>query len=242
MITIFLITVAALAGAVASVTGFGIGSLLTPALAMETGFKAAVAAVAIPHVVGTAVRFWALRDRVDRRVLLRFGVASAAGGLIGALVFASAGGPVLTAIFGGLLVFAGLTGLTRWIERVRFGRGAALAFGALSGVLGGMVGNQGGIRSAALLGFGLPKEKFVATATAIALLVDGARLPIYLWSDGRAMLAMGPLLLALTGAVIVGTLLGQRLLARIPERLFRQIVSGVILLLGLSMLARAFVG
>lgn len=35
--------------------------------------------------------------------------------------------------------------------------------------------NQGGIRTAALLGFDVPKEEFVATATAIGLFVDGAR-------------------------------------------------------------------
>jgi hypothetical protein len=42
-----------------------------------------------------------------------------------------------------------------------------------------LVGNQGGIRSAALLGFELEKQQFVATATAIGLFVDGARMPIY---------------------------------------------------------------
>jgi hypothetical protein len=36
----------------------------------------AVAAVAIPHVVGTAQRFLILRRHVDRRVLLAFGIAS----------------------------------------------------------------------------------------------------------------------------------------------------------------------
>jgi len=56
------------AGAVAAVAGFGIGSLLTPFLALETGAKVAVAAVAIPHFVGTVQRFWILRRHVDRRV------------------------------------------------------------------------------------------------------------------------------------------------------------------------------
>lgn len=241
MVLAFLLSVAAIAGAVASVTGFGVGSLLTPALAIETGFKVAIAAVSIPHLAATSVRFWALRKKVDSNVLWRFGIASAVGGLIGALLFASAGGPVLTAVFGGLLILAGITGLSGLMERLRLGRMAALLLGGLSGVLGGMVGNQGGIRSAALLGFGLKKENFVATATAIALFVDGARLPIYLWSDGRAMLEIWPLLLWLTIAVVAGTLLGQRLLTRIPEKTFRRIVCSVILLLGVSMMVRAMV-
>ena len=43
-----------IAGGVASVAGFGIGSLLTPTLALRTGTKLAVAAIAIPHVIATA--------------------------------------------------------------------------------------------------------------------------------------------------------------------------------------------
>src|SRR6476646_6173870 len=70
---------------IASVTRFGSGSLRTPVLAIQTGTKVAVAAIAIPHVVGTAQRFWLLRRHVDHRVLLGFGIASAAGGLAGAL-------------------------------------------------------------------------------------------------------------------------------------------------------------
>jgi hypothetical protein len=42
--------------------------------------------VSIPHVVGTAARFWLLRGQVDRRLLVRFGLTSAAGGLTGALL------------------------------------------------------------------------------------------------------------------------------------------------------------
>ena len=65
----FIALVGLVAGAVAAVTGFGIGSLLTPALALQTGTKLAVAAIAIPHVVGTAQRFWKLRAHVDWGIL-----------------------------------------------------------------------------------------------------------------------------------------------------------------------------
>ena len=41
------------ASMIAAVTGFGIGSLLTPVLALQVGTRLAVAAVAIPHFIGT---------------------------------------------------------------------------------------------------------------------------------------------------------------------------------------------
>src|SRR5215217_2033465 len=81
---------AVIAGMIAAVVGFGIGSLLTPVLALHVGTRLAVAAVSIPHVFGTALRFWMLAGRVDRRIFLWFGLASAAGGLAGALLHADA--------------------------------------------------------------------------------------------------------------------------------------------------------
>ena len=54
-----LLTLAAVAGGgIASVAGFGIGSILTPTLAARIGTKLAVAAVSIPHVCGTVLRLW----------------------------------------------------------------------------------------------------------------------------------------------------------------------------------------
>src|SRR3954469_22530817 len=166
-------------GAIASVSGFGIGSLLTPLLAFNAGTKTAVAAVSIPHLIGNGIRCWRLRASLDRAVLWRFGLMSAAGGFGGALLNARATTPSLTIVLASLLIVAGAANVTGAAQRWRFHGSVAWIAGALSGLFGGLVGNQGGIRSAALLGFNLPKESFVATATAIALLVDGARMPVY---------------------------------------------------------------
>jgi uncharacterized protein len=241
MNTLFALLVAlvgVLAGGVASIAGFGIGSLLTPLLALRIDTQLAVAAVAIPHVVGTAQRFWKLRRHVDRRVLLGFGITSAAGGLIGALLHSQASSRALTIVFGVLLVLAGVSELTGWIQRVRWGPHAAWVAGALSGALGGLVGNQGGIRSAAMLGFDVPKASFVATATAIALCVDAARLPVYLATQSRGVAGAWPLVLAGTIGVIVGTAFGTKLLRWLSERTFRRIVAVLLLALGVYMLVR----
>jgi uncharacterized membrane protein YfcA len=232
----FIAVVAVIAGAVAAVTGFGAGSLLTPALALETGTKVAVAAIAIPHFVGTAQRYWMLRRHVDRRILAGFGVASALGGLAGALMgtrFSSRG---LAIVFGALLVIAGISEFTGWMERVRWGRRAAWIAGAVSGVFGGLVGNQGGIRTAAMLGFDVPKESFVATATAIGLFVDGARLPVYLATQWREITVIWPLVLTATGGVVIGTAFGTRILGWVPRRIFRRVIAVLLIVLGFYMM------
>jgi uncharacterized protein len=232
-----LITVAAtLAGAIASVAGFGIGSILTPLLAIRVGTKLAVAAVSIPHLIATALRFARIRQHVDKGVFLSFGITSAAGGLLGALLHARFSSTVLSYVLGILLVFAGIIGITGLSQRMRFEGAAAWIAGALSGAFGGLVGNQGGIRSAAMLGMRVSKESFVATATAIALIVDLARMPVYAVIQGRQVLEIWPVLVLAIIGVVVGTLAGERALRRIPEPLFRRVVSTIILALGVGML------
>jgi uncharacterized membrane protein YfcA len=224
------------AGAIAAISGFGIGSILTPLLASWTGTQLAVALVSIPHFIGTALRFVVIRQHVDRRVLWSFGLTSAAGGLTGAVLHIWLRSSTLGYVLGALLVFAGAMGLSGLASRIRFGRRTAWLAGALSGVFGGMVGNQGGIRSAALLGFHLQRDAFVATATAIALLIDGFRMPVYAALQWRAIAVQWRLPAIATAGVVIGTLSGKWMLQRIPQNIFRAIISCIILALGIWML------
>ncbi len=235
----FILLVAIVAGAVASVTGFGIGSLLTPALALSVDTRVAVAAVSIPHVIGTAIRFWLLQGRVDRRVLWSFGLTSAAGGLVGATLYSIASNRWLDVVFGALLLFVAFSELTGLSRRMRFRGWVAWLAGSLSGLLGGLVGNQGGIRSAALLGFALPKDTFVGTATAIALFVDGARVPVYLVTQRADIEQMSAWIGVAIVGVVIGTLAGSRVLEQVPDIWFRRVLAVVLTMLGAAMLWRA---
>lgn len=235
-------TVAAvIAGAIASISGFGIGSVLTPVLSTQFDVRLAIAMVSLPHLAGTFVRFLIVRTRIDRDVLLGFGAASAVGGLIGAALQAVVQSSALAVIFGLLLVFAGIGSLTGFAQRMRFsGRRSALVGGALSGLLGGLVGNQGGIRAAALLGFDVTRDAFVATATAVALIVDGARIPVYVATQGNELAGHWPLIAVLAVGAVAGTLLGGWTLRRMSEAVFRRVVGALLLGLGTYTLARTF--
>jgi uncharacterized membrane protein YfcA len=165
-------------------------------------------------------------------VVRSFGIASAVGGLAGAVLQTLASSRTLGVVFGVLLILAGTSELTGWMQRVHWGRTAAWVAGTLSGVLGGLVGNQGGIRSAAMLGYDVPKEAFVATATAIALFVDAARLPVYLLTQGREISLNWSLVLIATAGVVLGTLVGEHVLARMSQVVFRRVIA--LLLIGLG--------
>lgn len=234
-----LLAAAVAAGGVASISGFGIGSILTPALSLWFDAKLAVAAVSVPHLIGTAIRFWMLKGHVDARVMWSFGLASAAGGLIGALLSIVVQSGWLLGLLGVLLVFVGVSEWTGLSRRLAFTGATAWVAGAVSGLLGGLVGNQGGLRSAALLGFPLPRETFVATATSIALFVDAARMPVYLYTHGQEMWTMRTQMGVMTAGVIAGTVFGGRVLRRIPEDQFRRFVAVLLVALGIALLVRS---
>lgn len=239
----FLLTALAfIAGAVASVAGFGIGSLLTPFLTVKYGANLAIAAVSIAHFLGTLLRFVYLRPYIDKKALIHFGILSAAGGLTGACLHAFITSPAMSVILGIILIFAGSLGLSGLSEKIKLKGRAAWIAGALSGIFGGLVGNQGGIRSAALLGFDLSKQAYVATATAIGLMVDISRMPVYFLIERERLVPMGLLIAFMSAGVLAGTLMGTRILSWIPEKTFKRCVSGIVILLGLFTLLQAYTG
>ena len=232
MFLLAVLLVGVLSGATASVVGFGIGSLLTPLLAYQFGTGVAVAAVTIPHAIATAVRCWRLRTSIDRQVLIRFGLLSAAGALAGALVYSRLGPSALTRILGGLLLLTAIAQLTGWSTRWR-ARGLLVGlFGLASGFFGGVAGNQGGLRAAALTAFGLTPRAFVATATATGLLVDLTRTPIYLWSAGPELWSLAAPISVATVGVLIGTIIGERILLGLSRERFARIIGLSVGILG----------
>jgi uncharacterized protein len=199
----------------------------------------AVAILAIPHAVATGIRWLRLRSAVHWPTFRQFGVASAIGGLAGAALQSRLGSPVLTVVLACLLLVAGTTELLD--RRVPLPQTPVwrLLGGAVSGLFGGLVGNQGGIRAAALLGFQLQPRQLVATATASALLVDAARIPIYLLSEGDTIAARVPLWVAASLGATVGTLLGVSLLSRIPPSTYHRLLGALLMILGFALFTAA---
>ena len=229
--------VSIIGGLTAAIAGFGIGSILTPILGARYSIGDAILAVSIPHAVATAFRCWRLSRNIERKLLKGFGIASAVGGLTGAFLliryerFAS----LVLAI---LLIATGIGGLTNWNRRLEPGRAASTALGALSGIFGGMAGNQGGLRAAALMAYSLTPAEFVATSTAVGLMVDAGRLPVYIArGSGRLVELAVPIAIATIG-VIAGTIAGEKILLGLSRDRFQQIVSVLILALGAWLLVK----
>jgi uncharacterized membrane protein YfcA len=244
-----------LSGATAAVVGFGIGSLMTPLLLTRLEPTLAVAAVALPHLVATALRFIQHRRAVERAVIVRFGLPSALGGLTGAFLLGAMDDVWLFALLGALLVATAVANLTSgfsaWLAGRRSGQvrslsegwkprpADAVVLGLLSGLFGGLAGNQGGLRAAGLLAFDLPPRAYLATGTAVALLIDAARTPVYLLRAGTELLALATPIAVATAGCVIGTVLGEKVFLGLSSTVYRRVVGAAVGVLGVWLLARA---
>jgi uncharacterized membrane protein YfcA len=104
-------------------------------------------------------------------------------------------------------------------------------------LFGGIAGNQGGLRAAALTTFRLAPAVFVATATASGLMVDLARVPVYLWRAGDDLRALATPIGVASAGVLIGTVAGERILLGLSPERFRFAISVAIGLLGLWLLS-----
>jgi uncharacterized membrane protein YfcA len=69
--------------------------------------------------------------------------------------------------------------------------------------------------------------------------VDGARIPVYLATQEADLAPRWPLIALLASGAVAGTLLGERVLRRMDEVVFRRVVGALLLLLGSYTLVRA---
>jgi uncharacterized membrane protein YfcA len=113
-----------------------------------------------------------------------------------------------------------------------------MVLGLLSGLFGGLVGNQGGLRAAGLLAFDLPPRAYLATGTAVALLIDAARTPVYVARAGSDIATLAVPIAVATAGCVIGTILGERVFLGMAPQRYRKVVAVAVGVLGIWLLAR----
>ncbi|AFU99747.1 sulfite exporter TauE/SafE family protein [Simiduia agarivorans] len=244
--------VAFLASTLTLFSGFGLGTLLMPAIAVFFSVELAVAMTAVVHLANNLFKLGLLARHADRQAVLRFGLPALATAFLGAwwLGQLSAGERFVEYAFGGwafsveavsfiigcvILVFVVLE-LTPAFGRLAFDRRWLPLGGALSGFFGGLSGHQGAFRSMFLIKSGLSKEAFVATGVVLAVMVDVARMLVYGVSLNAYAADINWLLVALaTLAAFLGAFIGARLVKKVTLQWVQWMVSACLLMIGLGM-------
>ncbi|MEW6219887.1 MAG: TSUP family transporter [Thermodesulfobacteriota bacterium] len=235
-------------------SGFGLGTLLMPVLALFFPVEMAVAATAVVHGANNVFKAALVGKLADKALVLKFGLpaAIAAFGGAGALVHVAHFGEIASYSLGTrtavvtpvklimallMLVFA-LFELLPSLRQLRLSSRHLFLGGLLSGFFGGFSGHQGALRSAFLAKVGISSPAFVGTSAVIGLMVDAARIAIYGTSFYHAGLAapFSPeqwrLVTAASVAAFVGVLLGKRFLHKVTMAAIQRLTG--ILLLGIA--------
>jgi|GEM_PF-1939939 len=104
-----------------------------------------------------------------------------------------------------------------------------ILFGAINGIIGGIIGNATLLRTPILLSMGLKKEVFMGTSALISLAMNTGKVSAYMfhfeWSSDKAQLIAFSL-----PVVLVGMWLGKKILRYITPSLFEYLLLGIILI------------
>ena len=123
------------------------------------------------------------------------------------------------------------------LKNLSFKSNKLIAGGLISGFFGGLSGHQGALRSAFLVRFNLQKEIFVATGTAIACLVDVARMSVYAFTlDFTNVLTHSSILLISVAFAIVGAFIGNKLLKKTTIDFLKWVVTLFMMIIGILMI------
>jgi uncharacterized membrane protein YfcA len=221
-----------LAAALTLMTGFGLGTILTPIFLLFYDVKIAILIVAVVHLLNNLLKFSLFSRYINTDILRRFGVLTIIGAFIGAFLQGWMNSDTVKVLLGVALIFLGLKEASGFGEKARLPKQIDYIGGFLSGLLGGLVGNQGAIRSAYLLNYNIPKETFIATATIIASTVDITRIPLYILNGREALAGNMALLLITTVSAFAGTFAGKKLFEKIPLNVFRVYIAVGIITIG----------
>jgi len=221
---------------IGTMAGFGAATVLTPIAMLFMDAKTAVAVVACFHLFGNASRLVFFGRHVHWKTWAQFGLTGILCSFLGAGAAASLPSNAVELAFGVfLLVYVGLSSLAPTSRQLPRTPATLVGGGAASGLLAGLIGTGGAIRSACLLAFGLSKSVYIGTSAAIALVVDSTRLPVYL-AQRFIPAQWTPVVLSLILAAFAGAWVGQRLIRRLSGVAFRRVVLVMLALMGVKLL------
>ncbi len=240
--------VAAFASLLTFFSGFGLGTILTPAFMLFFDIEVAIALTGIVHLLNNLFKMGLVGLKANWQVVLRFGIPAILGAIGGAslLLRFSNSEPIyayklmgydmqvytVNLVVAGLMAFFAIFEIVPALKKMEFSKNKLIAGGAISGFFGGLSGHQGALRSAFLIRYGLSKEVFIATGITIASFIDITRLGVYFARMERINIVDNiPILTTAVLSAFAGAFFGQKLLKKVTLEFVQWTVAIMILVL-----------
>lgn len=251
--TALLISLAALVASMLTLfSGFGLGTLLMPVVALFFPIEVAISITAIVHLANNVFKVGLVGRNASWSTVFQFGAPAVLAAVVGAFTLTWLGtmDPIyetdllgharsvlpVKAVAGTLILSFVLLELIPAFARLTFDRRYLAVGGLLSGFFGGLSGHQGALRGMFLVKAGLSKQEFIATGVIIAVLVDIARLLVYGWTSGLSGFSKPYLVAVASVSAFVGAFLGAKLLHKVTLRSIQVLVSALLALISFGLL------
>ncbi len=237
--TIFLL-LALVAEILGTIGGFGSSVFFVPIANFYFDFESVLGLTAIFHISSNLSKIMLFRKGLDKKLLINIGIPSVIFVIIGGYLTKLFTGIYLEFALGIFLIVLALIFLIKKNLVIQPNKQNALIGGGLSGLSAGLLGTGGAIRGLTMTAFDLNKSTFIATSAFIDFLIDFSRTFVY-YHNGyihQHDLIYIPFLLVIG---LVGTAIGKKILNYIPQKRFKQISLGLILLIGLITLTKLLI-
>ncbi len=221
-----------LTSALSAGAGVGGGLVLLSAMASFLPPVVVIPTHGVVQIGSNAGRAALMHQHIERRILLPFVLGSVLGVVLGAKLFVALPAPVLKTILG-LFILAVV-----WLPKLKASR-IPNRGSTLVGIVGSFctmfVGATGPFVASFITPDRLDRHAVVATHAA-CMTVQHTLKVVAFGFLGFAFLPWLPLLAAMIGAGFLGTLLGRRLLDRLPHRIFARAFKVILTVLALRLL------
>ncbi len=236
-VEIILITVISfIANSIGTISGFGVGTVMTPILLLFLPFSETILLVCVIHWFHDIFKIYFFCYGIDWRLFIYFGTPTVVATFLGALLVTPQQSMLLTSLLGLFLI--GSVGLMYAVTAFKIPNNWFTGFigGLISGFFAGVFGIRGAVRSVFMSAFNLRKATFIGTTGLISLLLDTTRFATYIWQGITMSHALWWALLVFIPASFFGAYIGQKVVRWIPQEHFRSVVAFFLFLVGIKLL------
>ena len=247
---VVIVVTAYLASLLTLFSGFGLGTLLMPVIAVFFPVAIAIAMTAFVHLLNNAFKLLTLWRDIHWRICILFGFPALLAAIPGAWILTNLSSraiitqysifnvdaemTLIKLVVGLLLIFFASVEFYSIANKLNISKNFLPLGGILSGFFGGLSGHQGAFRSAFLLHADLNPQQFIATNAAIATLVDITRLIIYGINIQLLLNEVDNfLLLSASFAAFAGVLTGKLGIHKITIELIQSLVAYMLFGIGI---------
>ena len=225
---------------IGTIGGFGSSVFFVPLGNFYFDFYSVLGMTAIFHLSSNLSKIFLFKKGLNKRLLLYIGLPSIVFVVLGGILSKFLNTYFLEIFLGIFLVGLSTFFLIKSKIIVPAKNKNAIIGGSLSGFSAGLLGTGGAIRGLTMAAFNLEKSVFIATSAFIDFLIDFSRTFVY-YNNGyihKHDLKYVPFLLIIG---LIGSFVGKKVLAYIPQSKFRRLSLYLILIIGIVTLVKIFV-